>query len=273
MAGNIMGVDIVKDLYKNNPEVLSEILERFAALGPFGEFGWQYLIKRIEPTEPHRTIKEWQAQEKQLLQTLLDRHAEFSRWVEKYTDQGLSLGEALDKAKESMSPSTRQEKRVIELCLKWKALENVLRSLSENKSLEVIAADFHVTDKCVREVYHDFAEFMISDYMGEDCYRNLNHEQQEHLKGLFVDTLNKELTVQEFALQLGAIKRQISREIREYTLQDLWGLTREQAPHAMRLFLESGGLIGEQDLIAWACDKGLKQEDLEAFLSMLAHRG
>lgn len=263
--------DIVRGLYGDDSAVQDEMQKRFAALGPFGEFGWRYLIKRIESTEPHRTMEEWQALQKQLTETLIENHGEFSLWVEKYRDEGLPFGDALEKARERMSPSTKEDKKVLEISLKWLALERITSGVEENRPLEVIAGDFHVSEKCVREVYYDFVEIMVSDYMGDDYYRNLGTDRREHLKRLFIDILSRDLSIQEFSLQIMALKREIIGKIHGYSLADLSDLPKEQAKYAMRLFLESGGEIGEQDLVAWAGDKDIKPEELDALLTARSH--
>lgn len=263
-----MVADMIGALYDGDPEGRSRTAKGFAGLGPFGEFAWKYLIERVEPSEPGGTAGEPGALQREFTEMMIDKYHEINRRVESCTAQGLPLGSVLEKVREGMSPSTGQEKKVIEICLKWIALKATVLRLAEQMPLERIASDFQVSDKCVREVYFDFVEILLSDYMGNDHYRTLDHEHQERLKGLFLKVVIRELTVQEFVLQARAERRRIDREIAGCTLSDLLDLSGVRAKSAMRLFMGSGGKITEQELVEWAEEKQVGRDELESLLSM-----
>lgn len=271
MTQEILADRMVKDLFKDDPLQGEAIGKKFEALSAFGEFGWRYLLNRIErlPSyesagDPHHILKE-------LAKTLVEKQGQYRKVVETHVDREAPFGAVLLKAMEGLSPLSPLEKEVLEFTLKWIALEKVLAAINRRESLGDIARNLHVSEKWVREIYYDFTEVVVSDYLGNDLYKILSQDDQELLKTLFLRVINREKTVQEFVLFVKGLQAQVLKRIRHFNIRDLLTLPVEQARHALKVCLESGVDLAEKELIAWANEKGIDQVELERLLELRPH--
>ncbi|MBN2123473.1 MAG: hypothetical protein JW821_04210 [Deltaproteobacteria bacterium] len=268
MTETRMVADILRELHEKVPGLKSEIRKKAAEMGAFGEFGWPYLIERVETAEPCRNREQWRALQRKITERIIEDYRTFRKRFGEYLQQGLPYGDALEKARESMPPSSKTDREIVEFSLKWVSLEGILQGLAENRSLEKIAVEWGVSHKWIKEIYFDFLEIVLSDFMGKDCYQVLSREKQGELKNLFMEVLAEQRSIAEFHARLKDLKKEIAQKLREVTPDVLKGLPEDRAKAFVRFFLESGGRISERELVLLAADKGIGGEDLEALLSL-----
>lgn len=272
MIDEMSASEALKKLYQHNAAQQEEIREKFCALGPFGEFAWTYLLNKLESSDTHEAVRDRGDFQRELMETII---REFSRYRGQFEDcrgQGMPFGEALEKARENLKPLTARENEVVEFCLKWTALENIVTTVASGTALEDIADIWHVSHKCVREAYNDFPEVIIGDYMGVDIYQSLPPDEQEELMVFFKKVLTGTQSVQEYAFLVKGIKARFLNRLQAVSPDELFKLPKEKARHAMKVFLSHGGTMDERALIAWAKEKGIKQEELESLIALAAPR-
>ncbi|MFZ7113329.1 MAG: hypothetical protein ACOWYE_16730 [Desulfatiglandales bacterium] len=266
MTEDMLIIHTVKELFENDHYNQAQIPAKFESLGPFGEFGWRYLEKRLGTTDSREAVRDRHDFQRQLTKTLIEKYEAYSRHFKSYLNQGLSCGKALEKAMETLSPFTPLEREVVEFCLKWTALENILSEISKGVILETIAGHWGVSDKWIREAYDDFLEVMVSDYLGKEHYEILPSSEQEDLRNSFLKVLTGAMSLQEYTFLVAGLKARQLRRLRSLSVKELFAIPREKGRFAVKLFLENGGKIDESTLIAWARGQGINQEELEDLL-------
>lgn len=271
MTQEILAERMVKDLFKDDPLQGEDIGKKFEALSAFGEFGWRYLLKRTKNLQSYESAGDPHHILKELAKTLVEKQEQYKKIVETYVAREASFGAVLLKAVEGLSPLSPLEKEVLEFTLKWIALEKVLAALNRRESMADIARNLRVSEKWVRETYYDFTEVVVSDYLGNDLYEILHGDDQERMKTLFLHVVNGEKPIQEFALFVKGLQARIKKRIQRFKIRDLQALPIEQARHALKVCLESGVDFPEKELIAWANEKGMDQEELERLLELRLH--
>lgn len=271
MAEEMLAMDTVKKLYENDGSRGYEVLKRFESLGALGEFGWRYLVKKKEAFNAYDTVHNQQYYLRELTECMIAKHGEYKKKIEACLHEGLSFGDSLEQARERLAPLSPLEKEVVELSLKWTALESIISNLAKGEILADIAGNWHVSDKCVREVYNDFPEVMVSDYIDDDIYQMLSAEEMNNLKDCFLKVLTCAMSIQEFAFLAKGLKGRILKQIKSYDLKDFFDLPKEKARPALNVFLGSGGKIDEKTLVALANEKGINQEEFESLRVLAAH--
>ena len=271
MAEEMLAMDKVKELYEKDGSRGDEVLKKFESLRALGEFGWRYLVKKKEAFDSFDTAHNQERYLRELTEGMIEKHGEYKKQIETCLHEGLSFGESLEQARERLAPLSPLEKEVVELSLKWTALGNIVLDLAKGEILADIAGNWHVSDKCVREVYSDFPEVMVSDYIGNDIYQMLSAEEMEHLKVCFLKVLTEAMSIQEYAFLAKDLKGRILKQIKSYEIKDFFELPKGQAGPALNIFLESGGKIDEKALVALANEKGINQEEFESLRILAAH--
>ncbi len=269
----MLALEKVKKLYKNDATERNEIIERFESLGALGEFGWRYLVKKKEILESSEAVRDRESFQRELTENMIKKHVEYRKRVEECLQRGLYFGECLEQARDGLAPLSSIEKEIIELSLKWTALEKVISGLSAGEALESFAVNWHVSEKCIREIYDDFPEVMVSDYIGNDIYQVLPLEDKDQLKIAFLRVLTKDMSIPEYAFLIKGLKGQALKRICSFNEKDFFQLPKEQIRPALEIFLEYGGKIDEKALIDLTNEKGITQAEMESLLSLATHHG
>ncbi len=271
MAEEMLAMDAVKKLYEKSDSRGQDVIKKFQSLGPLGEFGWLYMVKKKGIFYSYDTVRKEEGYLRELTECMIEKHGEYKKHVDACLREGISFGESLEQARERLAPLSPLEKEVVELSLKWTALERIISELAKGEILANLAGGWHVSDKCVREVYNDFPEVLVSDYIGNDVYRMLPPEKTEHLNTCFLKVLSEAMSIQEYAFLAKGLKGQILKQIKSFEIRDFFGLPKKQVAPALNIFLTSGGTMEDKDLIALANEKDINQEELEALRILAAH--
>ncbi len=269
----MLALEKVKKLYIMDASKRKEVTERFESLGALGEFGWRYLIKKKGNFESGDAVRDRVSFQKKLTENMIKKHIEYGKQMEVCLQRGLHFGECLEQARDGLGPLSSIEKEIVELSLKWTALENIISGLSGGEPLESLAGNWHVSEKCIREIYYDFPEVMVSDYIGNDVYQMLSSENKDRMKVSFLKVLANDMSIQEYAFLTKGLKDQTLKRIRSFNEKDFFELPKDQVRSALVIFLEYGGRIDEKTLIALTNEKGITQAEMESLISLAAHHG